>query len=1798
MSKNRKLITILLTFFMCFALSFSAFEIFAKDFNFNVKETVEEEKVAQAASGKWSDYASIPVSSGNTYYITTGSELAWIAKNASSTSGKTFLIMNEISLSAHYWYFTDTFYGTINGNNDSMQRITGLTINYYDSTSPYAGLFGKAEGATIKNIYVEGSVYYRTSYAGTNAYIGGIAGYAHNTIIKNVISNVSVDYKNNSHYAVDAGESVYVRCWIGGVTGVSIVESTTEALISNVIVFNKLKADLAFTTDIGSWILGLNKGSFTIYSGIGGVSGGVLFRTGGGTVVKDCCSYIDIDSNFMNNGGIIGFIETSGSGTSFNYNIERCVYGGTLKVTTTSDEESGGVTKYTGGIVGKIDPKSSNTANLITKYCISYMSMGSGSSSSNIIYKSVCGNYSQSSVNVTSYYCYGFNNLSGVIWGESTSETANIGVTTIAATNSSYYATSGKLKNIKYYDLFKGEWAFADNPIDQTGWFLPKETNYKNLVSGFAESTTMGRFSILPCLNLFYFCGVVKTQHAGNNDLENITMKSENIELSFSYEDCLGSSVTSTNTISSLNSTTYGAVDTKKINKDSIFRFCIPVTAKYLQLNWGTSLNSSKIYYNEGDLDTENRSYNSEFVKLNYLKSTGDENTSSTVTYLYNSNFNTKEINTFTFIFNYRNVDFNLRTYHIDADKITANKTFFDTYLTSEKTIDFSNKNMLKAYIDGQSGVISATSPSSNVLKLVSLKIDEVNSSATGGIASFSNRNFKMATTGDHKGIKIFCDIPYGYDLEGVYFKNKLGVYTNLPIITSGSTEGLTTYLYKSEVTEDLDKTEFDGGYTTKLTLKCTGGIEETNTILNKLYGFDITDADTYNAKGMGINGTVNFYMLIVPKLIKIKASDESVSTSVNEINFLQYIKEGYGENINKKFRLFDDVDITDLNLIKKDNITSFNNNYFNHIELNTTGKLVDSSATEDTSASCFYNEDFLSNIFVKLKQDANNHSNYIYDGLFTYYGSKLTIPIDNNFVISENGYTFWGIKIFYNNKVTISDNEGYDLNLNRELSSGENVLVLDKNMFSEQEISGTNIESNNINSLEIFLVYKVKKYRAINYVFSNSSESDVYKNSSVGGNAGEAESSWWRILKEGATPDAEGSYKDTDYIYGITEEILYYYHQPIQIKDNKNNVTNSNYNDIDHVINVVYDAKKGYSFNRIFFVNKSSDKISDFTFNLEDLNKINYSGAPGGNILNNFTSYYAPDASEEDKKNSVKYFVPDDTCEEIELVVAFSVAEYEATISMIQKSGNQIFDSSEINNYEIQGNCGFNILVNQLLDTNQPYISYYPSLNNYNVFILSKNLNKWKVSYSSNPSAVFEKGDLEHGILYGAEITLCIRLVDGYNFLGWYMYDGKDESGKYLNEKLISTEPYYVFKQGVKENKIYALYEKNYLHSTNSSSELNMSNNVINLNTKQDFIGFAKKMKTETFQGKVVSLNTSIDFTNENFEVLGVNYITTVTTSSDYHTNLEFKIEYTPFKGVFYGNGNTLFNINSTNYFTPIDGVFGVVQGGTINNLNVANSKFAYKQVYYDNFSVDELSYDKYVDLSYDNNFRFTYTIKSSANIFEGNGAIVGYAKNCQINGCFVKDVKFSQVIERRQDDGTYVEAESIEKSNIIYSNNVGGIIGYSFSNLLSRCYVDATVIGGNNVGGIIGYENAATKISECYVTGTIGDSFSANSRALVGYSDGLIEVSDIDIEVNIAYFVPEGTPALENNPQNALDSICYNITDDNITNLQYSINVNKITEPFSKVLSISEEDLESSLWKLYNEKYVLSYFYWYVFD
>lgn len=83
---------------------------------------------------------------------------------------------------------THSFAGNFDGNN---KAISGLNIN---KSGNYIGLFGSVNGATIKNLTVNGSVK-------GSQYVGGVVGYALNSTIENVTNNASInaDYTDISY---------------------------------------------------------------------------------------------------------------------------------------------------------------------------------------------------------------------------------------------------------------------------------------------------------------------------------------------------------------------------------------------------------------------------------------------------------------------------------------------------------------------------------------------------------------------------------------------------------------------------------------------------------------------------------------------------------------------------------------------------------------------------------------------------------------------------------------------------------------------------------------------------------------------------------------------------------------------------------------------------------------------------------------------------------------------------------------------------------------------------------------------------------------------------------------------------------------------------------------------------------------------------------------------------------------------------------------------------------------------------------------------------------------------------------------------------------------------------------------------------------------------------------------------------------------------------------------------------------------------------------------------------------------
>ncbi|MBQ7328202.1 MAG: hypothetical protein IJX00_04530 [Clostridia bacterium] len=168
-------------------------------------DAVPEEEIGEViepkASGNWSSYTdNIAHGSGTSsdpLKIYDGTDLAnvamWINNYYKTQSGSYhntlyYKLMNNIDLSAHYWFpigvenktfQSNHFKGVFDG---SGFTINGLTMRVYeDDSRQYMGLFGYTEGATIKNLKIK---YNLTVYAITedgfweteSCYAGGIVG--------------------------------------------------------------------------------------------------------------------------------------------------------------------------------------------------------------------------------------------------------------------------------------------------------------------------------------------------------------------------------------------------------------------------------------------------------------------------------------------------------------------------------------------------------------------------------------------------------------------------------------------------------------------------------------------------------------------------------------------------------------------------------------------------------------------------------------------------------------------------------------------------------------------------------------------------------------------------------------------------------------------------------------------------------------------------------------------------------------------------------------------------------------------------------------------------------------------------------------------------------------------------------------------------------------------------------------------------------------------------------------------------------------------------------------------------------------------------------------------------------------------------------------------------------------------------------------------------------------------------------------------------------------------------------------
>ena len=250
----------------------------------------------------------------NPYKIKNGADLKLLATavNAASepygVAGKYFVVTADIKLNNRAWTSIGItgkpFGGVFDGGNF---KITGINV----SGGGVLGLFGRVEGATIKNLSVQGNV------IGTGAQIGVLAGFtAGNTTIERV--------------TVLAGSSARGTNSIGGLVGTA--SGTT--VITNCV--NHADATATATT----------------VNGIGGFVGDNIQDSN--LTVTGCVNYGNITGSGSYVGGIVGLMR-SAAGKAATNRVENCRNYGNVEGGTTC---IGGVTGCNRGVVVNcyIDP--------------------------------------------------------------------------------------------------------------------------------------------------------------------------------------------------------------------------------------------------------------------------------------------------------------------------------------------------------------------------------------------------------------------------------------------------------------------------------------------------------------------------------------------------------------------------------------------------------------------------------------------------------------------------------------------------------------------------------------------------------------------------------------------------------------------------------------------------------------------------------------------------------------------------------------------------------------------------------------------------------------------------------------------------------------------------------------------------------------------------------------------------------------------------------------------------------------------------------------------------------------------------------------------------------------------------------------------------------------------------------------------------------------------------------------------------------------------------------------------------
>ena len=241
-----------------------------------------------------------------------------------------------------------------------------------------------------------------------------------------------------------------------------------------------------------------------------------------------------------------------------------------------------------------------------------------------------------------------------------------------------------------------------------------------------------------------------------------------------------------------------------------------------------------------------------------------------------------------------------------------------------------------------------------------------------------------------------------------------------------------------------------------------------------------------------------------------------------------------------------------------------------------------------------------------------------------------------------------------------------------------------------------------------------------------------------------------------------------------------------------------------------------------------------------------------------------------------------------------------------------------------------------------------------------------------------------------------------------------------------------------------------------------------------------------DSFEDKTVALGASIDIS-----VYGESY-----NEGKGWIPIGYE-EFLPFKGSFEGNNKSVINIyiNCNDY--NVTGLFGIVDGGTIKNLDMKN-------VNYNGGSYAGSA----AGVVYDGEIK---NCSVSAGIISGTngvGGVLGYIKDCNVSNCSFTAVAGAKVKGEMEVGGIIGYVLDSTVSNCFFSageaasgevngaSTVGGISGIVWRSDIINCYSAGEINGESDVGGIAGWVDEGT-ISNCYATGAVSGDNNAGGVA-----------------------------------------------------------------------------------------------------